>query len=232
MILFGNKGCVDDDCLGLFPGKKLSSVRNLGVIFDSELKFDRQINAVVKNSFFHLRSIAKLKSILTFDDMEKVVHAFVSSRLDYCNVLYLGVSQASLSRLQLVQNSAARLLTGTKKREHITPVLIKLHWLPIRYRVQYKALLYVFKSLNGQSPEYVTDLISRCQSSRSLRSNDQLLLMVPRSRLKCKGDLAFSVAAPRLWNDLPLSVKSCPSLGVFQSALKTYLFSLAFDNAL
>ncbi len=82
-----------------------------------------------------------MKSILSFEDMEKVVHAIVSFPLDYCNVLYLGVSQASLSRLQLVQNSATRLLMGTKKREHITPVLIKLHWLPI---IHYKVLLYVF----------------------------------------------------------------------------------------
>ncbi len=233
MILFGNKGYVNDayGCLGQFPGKKLSCVKNLGVIFDSELKFDRQVNAVVKNSFFHLRSISKLKSILSFEDMEKVVHAFVSSRLDYCNVLYLGLNQLSLSRLQLVQNSAARLLTGTRGREHITPVLIKLHWLPIRYRIHYKVLLYVFKAVHGLSPDYVTDLINVYQSSRSLRSNDQLLLMVPRSRLKCRGDRAFSVAAPRLWNALPLSIRSSPTLGVFQSALKTHLFSLAFENA-
>ena len=139
-------------------------------------------------------------------------------------VMHLGVSQASLSRLQLVQNSAARLLTGTKKREHITPVLIKLHWLPVRYRIHYKVLLYVFKALHGLAPEYISDLISLHQSNRSLRSDDQLHLMVPRSRLKCKGDWAFSVAAPRLWNDLPLSVKSSPTLPVFQSPLKLICF--------
>ncbi len=144
----------------------------------------------------------------------------------------LGVSQASLSRLQLVQNSAARLLTGTKKIKHITPVLIKLHWLPARYWIHYKLLLYVFKALHGLAPEYISDLISLHQSYRSLRSNDQLHLMVPRSRLKCKGDRAFSVAAPRLWNDLPLSVKSSPTLPVFQSVLKTHLFALAFENVL
>ncbi len=76
-----------------------------------------------------------------------------------------------------------------------------------------------------------TDLISVCQSSRSLNSNDQLLLMVLRSRLKCRGVWAFSVAAPRLWNALPLSIKSSATLGAFQSALETHLFSLAFDNA-
>ncbi len=85
--------------------------------------------------------------------------------------------------------------------------------------------------MHGLSPDYVTDLINVYQSSRSLHSNDQLLVMVPRSRLKCRGDRDFSVAAPRLWNGLPLSIRSSPTLGVFQSALKTHLFSLAFENA-
>lgn len=147
--------------------------------------------------------------MLSFEDMEKVV----SSHLDYCYVLYLGLNQLSLSFLQLVQNSAARLLTGTKGRQHITPVLIKLHWLPIWYRIHFKALLYVYKAVHGLSTDYFTDLISVCQSSRSLHSNDQLLLMVLQS---CRGDRAFSVAAP--------------TLGVFQRVPKTHLFYLAFDN--
>ncbi len=127
-ILFVKKGCVENatDCLGLLPEKNISRVKNVGVIF--ELKFLLKTNAVLKNFFFHLRSISKLKSILSFKELEKVVLAFTSSRLDYCNALSLGVSQASLSHLQLVQNSAARLLTGTKKREL---VLIKLHWLHV-----------------------------------------------------------------------------------------------------
>lgn len=82
------------------------------------------------------------------------------SRLDYCNVLYLGVSQSLLSRLQLVQNAAARLLTGTKKREHISPVLVSLHWLPVKYHIQFKALLFVSKGLHGLAPPYISDLLS------------------------------------------------------------------------
>ncbi len=98
-------------------------MRNLGVTFDSELKFDRQVSAVVKGSFYQLRIIAKLKRIRSFEDMETVIHAFISSRLDYCNSLYLGLSKNLLSRLQLVQNAAARLLTGTRKWSSISPVL-------------------------------------------------------------------------------------------------------------
>ncbi len=83
-----------------------------------------------------------------------MIHAFVSTRLDYCNSLYVGINQSSLARLQMVQNAAARLLTGVRKREHITPVLISLHWLPVRFRIDFKVLLLVFKCLNGLAPEY------------------------------------------------------------------------------
>ena len=85
--------------------------------------------------------------------------AVISSRLDYCNALYVGVSQSSLSRLQLVQNAAARLLTNTNRREHITPVLNSLHWLPVPYRIDFKLLMFVFKALNGLAPLYLSELL-------------------------------------------------------------------------
>lgn len=86
------------------------------------------------------------------------MHAFVNSRLDYCNALYAGINQLTLRRSQIVQNAAARLLTGSRKRSHITPILFSLHWLPIRYRIDFKILLFVFKSLNGLAPPYLSDL--------------------------------------------------------------------------
>lgn len=110
-------------------------VRNLGVVFDETLKFERQINLVVKSCFFQLRLLSKEKTFLSFKNFEKVIHVFISSRLDYCYSLYVGISHAAMSRLQLVQNAAARLLTGAKKRNHITPILRSLHWLPVHYRV-------------------------------------------------------------------------------------------------
>ncbi|XP_055492976.1 uncharacterized protein LOC129698113 [Leucoraja erinacea] len=130
-------------------------VKNLGVIFDSALKFDQEVNAVVKASFFQLRTIAKIKQFVQFDDLEKIIHKFIASRLDYCNSLYTGISQSSLPRLQLVQNAAVRLLTGTRKRDHITPILASLHWLPVRFRINFKILLYVYKALNRLAPTYI-----------------------------------------------------------------------------
>ncbi len=203
-------------------------VNNLGMIFDSALKFDKQINEIVRKSFFKLRMISKIKPFLSQKDLEKVIHAFIVSRLDYCNSLYYGTQNKVLDKLQMVQNASARLLTGTRKLDHITPVLKALHWLPISFRINYKIVLFVFKSLHGLAPSYIADLIKEQRTTRSLRSQSQKLL-VPRSKLKSRGDRAFAVAAPKLWNSLPLYIRDVPTLGQIKSHLKTYLFMIAFD---
>ncbi len=195
---------------------------------DSSLVLDKRVSSVVRAAFYQLRIISKLKSILSFRDPETIVHTFVSSRINYCNSVYIGITQGQLSRLQLVQNSAARFLTRTKKRERITPVLVSLHWLPVEFRIEFKVLLMVFKALHGFSPKYIAELLIPYQNSRNLRSSNQMILHVPKTRLKSKGDRAFSVAAPRLWNLLPMHIKSSPSVDVFKSRLKSYLFSRAF----
>ena len=122
----------------------------------NDFKLDLQIGAIVKSNFFHLRQLAKVKPFLSQNHFERVIHAFITSRLDYCNALYFGVSQSSLTRLQLVQNAATRLLTGACKREHITPILASLHWLPVHFIVHFKILLFVFKSLNGLALPYLS----------------------------------------------------------------------------
>ena len=172
-----------------------------------------------------------MKPLLSHQHFETVIHAFITSRLDYGNALYFGVSQSSLARLQSVQNAAARLLTGTRKREHITPVLASLHWLPVHFRVHFKILLFVFKSLNGLAPPYLSELLHPYAATRSLRSANQLLLEIPRTRRKLRGDRTFSVAAPTVWNKLPLHIRQAPSLSIFKTRLKTHFYSLAFNPA-
>ncbi len=115
IIWFGAPNTQNSFDLGNLAPFCKSVVKNLGVKFDSYLKFDKQINTMVKSCFFHLRSIAKVKPFLSSSDFERIIHAFISVRLDYCNSLYVGISQVLLNRLQLVQNVAARLLTGTHK---------------------------------------------------------------------------------------------------------------------
>ncbi len=193
--------------LGHLQSNNHSFVKNLEVIFDFDLKFDKQINSVVRASFFQLKRLGKLKPLLTCKDLETVIHAFISSRLDYCNALYAEISQSPLSQLHIVQNAAARFLTGTKNREHISPIQAFLHWLPVKQLFNFKVLTYVFKALHGLAPIYILERLSFYSLQRSLRSSAQLLLNVPKSRLKTKGDRSFSVYAPKLWNTLPLTIK-------------------------
>ena len=150
----------------------------------------------------------------------------MTSNLDYCNAILYGLPKVLLSRRQIVQNRATRIVTFTKKYEHMTPSLMALRWLPVDYRTNYKILLFVYKAINGFSLSYISNLLSFYSSSYSLRSCSNMLLQGPRSNLKSYGDRRFSIAGPKLWNSLPASLRNADSLNSFKKHLKTYLFYL------
>ncbi len=197
--------------------------QNLGVILDSNLSFENHISNVTKTAFFHLRNIAKLRNMLPVSDAEKLVHAFMTSRLDYCNALLGGCPASSINKLQVVQNAAARVLTRSRKYDHITPILRSLHWLPIKFRISYKILLFAYKALNGLAPVYLTSLLPCYNPTRSLRTQKLWTLVVPRIAKSTKGGRAFSYLAPKLWNSLPDNVRGSDTLSLFKSRLKTSL---------
>ncbi|KAF7244902.1 hypothetical protein EYD10_08831 [Varanus komodoensis] len=127
-------------------------VRSLGVLLDPELSLEAQVTAVVRSAFLQLRLIHQLHPYLEYDSLATVTHAPVTSRLDFCNALYVGLPLKTVRILQLVQNRAARLLTGTGRYAHMTPVLRQLHWLPIEVQAQFKVLVMTYKALNGLGP--------------------------------------------------------------------------------
>jgi hypothetical protein len=100
-----------------------ASVRNLGVLFDPQLCFEQHVRSITRIAFFHLRNIAKIRTMLSAADAETLIHAFISSRLDYCNSLFSGLPNSTTKSLQLVQKAAARLLTRTRRFDHITAIL-------------------------------------------------------------------------------------------------------------
>ena len=203
--------------------------RNLGIIPDTYLTFNNHIAKVCKVSHFHLRNISKIRKFLSKESTEILIHAFVSSKLDHCNSLLYGLPAYQLAKLQVLQNTAARVVSLTKKYDHITPVLESLHWLPVKFRIVFKVLLLVYKALNGMAPPYLSDMLCYRSYSRSLRSASQKLLVVHRTNMKTYGDRAFSIAGPKLWNQLPLSIRELSSIDSFKKSLKTYLFRLAYS---
>ena len=200
--------------------------------YNFAMSMAKNVSRVCQMAYCQLRSIARIRRSITTTACRTIVHALVMSRLDYCNAVLYGLPDAQLQKLQLVQNAAARLVTGTHRREHITPVLFYLHWLPIRQRIQFKLLLLVYRCIHHLAPAYLMDLVVPYVPARSLRSAEQNLLTVKRYNLERFGRRSFSVAGPSLWNALPSAIRNSISLSAFRSSLKTHLFREAFVTLL
>ena len=201
-----------------------SAVRNLGVIYDPCLTMDQHINSVCRSGYGQLRNIGHIRRCLTSDSSKSLVSGLVSSRLDYCNALLYGLPNTSLSKLQRVQNTAARIISRTSRHSHITPTLKELHWLPIQSRIEYKIMMNTFKALHAQAPAYIGEAIHVYEPKRPLRSQSELSLTVPRMRTVTYGERCFSKAAPSLWNALPSHIRDVKTLATFKRSLKTHLF--------
>ena len=209
--------------------KAVTEVRNLGVWFDKNFQFDTHISKICSKSFAQLFKIRQVRKMLSEDACKTLLHAFVSCNLDYCNSLLYGLPDNLITKLQRVQNAAARLVTLTPKFCHISPILKDLHWLPVLYRIRFKVILLVFKALNDLAPNYLSGLLSKREGlNYHLRSGSCIHLIVPRFNTSF-GERAFAVAGPRLWNSLPPELRLCPSISIFKSKLKTYLFRQAFN---
>ncbi len=163
-----------------------STVTNLGVVLDSNLSFENHISNVTKQHSSILETFPSYGTCCV-SDAEKLVHAFMTSRLDYCNALLGGCPASSINKLQIVQNAAARALTRSRKYDHITPIVQSLHWLPIKFRISYKILLLAYKAINDLAPAYLTNILSRYNPTRSLRLQNSGLLVVPRIAKSTKG---------------------------------------------
>ena len=135
------------------------SVRNLGIVFDDNLCMDQHVKRVCQSVYFHIRNISGIRKILTDETAATIIHALITSRIDNGNSLITGITDRLIRKLQLAQNAAARILTKTRKFDHITPILKNLHWLPIRQRIDFKILILTWKALNGTAPEYLTNLL-------------------------------------------------------------------------
>ncbi len=206
-----------------------SSVRRkLGLLFDSNLSFESHFSSICKTEFFHLKNISKLQPMLSMSNAETLIHAFMTSRLDYCNALLGGCSAWLINKLQLVQNAAAIVLTRTRKYDHISPVLSTLHWLPLKHHTDFKILLITYKALNGLAPQNLSELLSYYSPPCLLHSQNSGNLIKLRRSKSSAGGRSFSYLAPKLWNNLPNTVREADTLCQFKSRLKTHLFNLAY----
>jgi len=239
LIWFGTKQQLQkldfQSLASLFPDFTFSSsVRDLGVTLDSALTFTGHLSLLTRSCYYQLRRLRAIRRSVSSKVFTTMVHAFVSSRIDYCNSVLIGLPKVRLSSVQSVLNAAARLIARLPRYSHISTYMTNdLHWLPLSARIKYKILLLVTKSQQGLAPRYLCDLMCKplsARSSRPLRSADRLDLFVPRSRTSLTQHRAFAVVGPSIWNDLPPAIRSRILEGISLASLrclKTFLFSRA-----
>ena len=224
---FGNHITIRSIKVGQADVSPVVSARNLGTWFDAHLDMGTDITKTCSSAFFYLYNISHIRKYLSRESTEKIVHAFISSRLDYCNSLLYGIPEYQTRKLQRVMNASARLIYRAPKFCHITPLLAELHWLPVRARIHNKILLITYKILHGHALKDLSNLISIQQPScYSLKRNDTgPLLQRPIAKTKkTMGDRAFQIAAPLLWNKLARSAREARNLESFKTIIKTILY--------
>ena len=188
------------------------------------------INKICKAASSHIYNIRRIRKYLNNDATQTLVRFIVIGRLDYCNSLFYKVPAVHMSKLQRIQNSAARLVCSTPRFDHITPVLFSLHWLPVAYRIEFKILVLTFKAIYQLVPSYICNLVRLKEKCKyQLRSSEELLLQLPMAKTKkTVVDRSFQIAAPALWNSLSASVRDIDNFLVFKRTIPTYLFRKAF----
>ncbi|KAF7246443.1 Protein NEL [Varanus komodoensis] len=208
VLLVGGSGFGEGDLKVALPPR--DKVRSLGVLLDPELSLEAQVTAAARSAFLQLRLIHQLHPYLEYNCLATVTHVLVTSRLDFCNALYVGLPLKMVQILQLVQNRAARLLTGTGCYVHMTPVLRQLHWLPIEVWAQFKVLVMTYKALNGLGPGYLKERLHPYMPSCPLRLAGEALLREPSMkeirRHKCNA--GFPVGMLNVANEINIAVSN------------------------
>jgi hypothetical protein len=206
--------------------------RNLGYYFDQQFDMRQHINNLCRQCYFQLRQLRVIRRSLSSDVLKTLLHAFVASRLDYCNSLFYGLPNCDIKKLQLVQNAAARLFGGLSKFNHVSPILRSLHWLPIKQRIDFKIAVLAYKSLHKLAPIYLQNMCHPVSESKCLIRNRSAVRgdLIPHTwKTVNYGRRSFKFAAPNVWNKLPQTVRSASSFEIFRGRLKTYLFNYAYN---
>ena len=222
--------CHHDITVGYTVVEAKSVVRNLGSWFDHNPEISSHISKQCASTFYDLHNISRIRKVLSTDTTKALVHAFFTSRVDYCNSLLYGLPASHLNKVQRVLKAAARLVYRAPRYCRTTPLLYGLHWLPVRQRISFKILLFVFKAIHGFAPTFLRELVSikRLGNYNLRSSSDGLLFATPtyRSRVTL-GDIIPGRSSGTLecitaWDF------SITDLGIFRCHLKTHLFKEAF----
>ena len=193
--------------------KVLSEVRDLGIQLDERLTLGRHINKIIKSCNQQLRNIFFIRRYLTTTCRKMFVVNQVLSRLDYWNALFANLPNYLLRKIQMLLNRAARLVYGATLTDRVTPLLIKLHWLPIKARIMYKICSLTHNMLLTYEPRYLSDKLTQNADLQGRRTRN--VLAVPTVKTN-QGKRTFSYCAPVYYNKLPISLSQIEDIKKFR----------------
>lgn len=200
----------------------------LGVIIDRHLTYGSNVSRIASSCFGLLRGIRTIRSSLPRPMLATVIQSLVLSRLDYCISIHAGLPATTIWRLQRVLHAAARLVYGSSRYDHVSPLLSELEWLSIKDRIDMRLGILAYLCQYDMAPTYLSQELVAASSipgRRNLRSASQGLLAVPQVRRPTLGGRSFGFNATRVWNKLPISLTSAASVSVFKKRLKSFLLS-------
>ena len=154
----------------------------------------------------------------------------IISHLDYCNSVFAGFTSRPGRSVTVNPEQCGTACFEKRKRDHVTPLVKELHWLPVKFRCQYKIATLAHRPFEVSLPLYLSSSLCTYEPSRCLRSSKEKLLKIPKGNLKSFGECSFSFMAPSVWNSLPADLRNLPTLCQFKSNLKTFLFTQAFPQ--
>jgi hypothetical protein len=211
VLIFGSQRTLSNIT---FPGLSVDGtlitpskwVRDLGVTIDSSLTMEFQVSRIRSQVFWRLRNIARIRRFLRPSQCAMVVKSLVVSHFHFCATLLSGIEVSLLTKLQSALNAAVRLLYRLKRSDSVDGTLIDIGLLPMKLHIQHRVLLQLHNILLSRQPQLLLNLLQTYAPRRSLRSETQCLLEVPRIQRRST-EKAFSVLAPRLWNSLPRELR-------------------------
>ena len=240
-IVFGNKR-QQAELAPFFPADILGNglvpavtVKNLGVKLDSCLDMSKQVSDTIRACYYHIKDLRRVRRHLTKSVAITLCNALVGSKIDYCNSLYYGITNKQMQRLQGIQNTLCRIVTRTHRFSSVTGPLMSLHWLPVKYRVQFKVCLMTYKVYKNKYPAYLEDCVQPYRSIYNTRHSEPTrhMLTIPHYDYKRHKSFkhlsnSYFYSAPRLWNSLPETCRCASSLSSFRAHLKTYLWTKSY----
>ena len=180
------------------------------------------VNQLHRSCFYQLRRLRSIRVFIPSSQVETLIHAFTTSRLDCCCSIYHPLPKDLVSRVQTIQNACAKFVTGAKKFDSATAARFKLHWLPVATRSKFRILTYAYRIVHAKEsiPKYLSEPYSTQKHERVTRNNLRLVTV------RCRSVYCTILD---LWNSLPSDLRYIPTYSAFKRSLKTYLFCQAYE---